>query len=87
MGVTCFINPSGSDEQVLDNLAVLYQAQLQLVREAKRRGKLPAFNVAYFFVDVLDCIGRLDYDSLVHVVGEETAKLVWDEVQPNGCAH
>ncbi len=48
MGVTCFINPSGSDEQVLDNLAVLYQAQLQLVREAKRRGKLPAFNVAYF---------------------------------------
>ncbi|GAP09165.1 hypothetical protein BECAL_00570 [Bellilinea caldifistulae] len=87
MGVYAFFNQSGTDEQVLDNLSVLYSTQLQLMREAKRRGKLPAFNVAYFFVDVLDCLGRLDYDSLVRVLGEDTAKQVWDEVKPSGCTH
>lgn len=77
-----------NEGDVLDNLAILYRAQLALMKDAKERGQLPAFNVSYFFADILDCLGRLDYESLVRVMGESVASKIWDEVRPfNGRAN
>lgn len=77
-----------SEDDVLDNLAILYRAQLSLVKDARERGKVPAFNMAYFFADILDCLGRLDYEALVRVMGESVASKIWDEVKPfNGRAN
>ncbi|GAP09364.1 hypothetical protein BECAL_00507 [Bellilinea caldifistulae] len=76
----------GLDDAV-KNLAVLYAAQVDLMREARGRGNIPAFNVAYFFADVLDCLGRLDRESLILIMGEKVGNKVWDEVKPSGCTH
>ncbi len=68
------------DEQFLDNLSVLYQAQSAMIDDAVRNGQLPTFRLNLLFADVLECAGCLTYDNLVRVMGLRNAKRVWSEV-------
>ena len=68
----------------LDNLAVLFQAQVAMIEDAKASGGVPAFRLGLFFADVLDCFGLLDLENLTKVMGYKAAVKVWNEVKPNG---
>lgn len=72
-------------DDALDNLAVLYQAQVAIIEDANKKGRAPSFRLNLFFADILDCFGILTLDNLTRVIGYKNANSVWDEVSPNGC--
>lgn len=81
------LNWTGFDgDDPLDNLAVLYQAQVAMIEDAKKSGGTPAFRLGLFFADVLDCFGLLTLDNLTRVMGYKNASKVWEEVKPVGRA-